>query len=326
MNDTLSLKRICARVANVPENDHVPQEVEELIKDEKRYYGFIELLKTRIGIELIINKSKRYVNNCSYNKDINEFMEDMEEKSKEINQVLNNKIVNELISLLKKTGAIISGSYVLEYLIGGFKKYRVLDSNRYVVNEANDLDIFVIENDNYEELIKFFENFFKLEGYSIDYTYNNSLNDIKHVYYFSYDIQIIVINKNVYNNVIDFIHTTFDLNCCKVVFDGDKFIGNGINEDTFSFKTTLDKLRVYENNSGISKVLNRIKKYINRGFEITFNGMRLYIDDCYNHDYDYDFRDIVITNSKYKDFFRNYVENGRNDFSNKCVKIRKELK
>ncbi len=184
-----------------------------------------------------------------------------------------------LFTLLKEGNAIISGSLILSKLLNN--KFKSNDIDIYI-NNLNPLRIHPIMD------------FFKIGAKTKNKSDSNikirinsigehtpySMNPVDKIVNLTVyskknkiitEIQLIFINEEPFN----FINKNFDFDFCKVAFDGDKFISNhwinvtnssgSISEqylDTcWNLKTRMSKYR-------IAKTIERVDKYMKRGFEI----------------------------------------------------------
>jgi len=186
---------------------------------------------------------------------------------------------DKLFTILKEGNAIISGSLILSKLL----------NNKF---KSNDIDIYINNPNQLSEhpIMDFFKVGAKRQGRkfgNIDISINsigehtpysmNPVNKIVNLTVYSVEkkiftqIQLIFINEDPFN----FINNNFDFDFCKVAFDGDKFISNHwinvINssgsiseqylETCWNLKTRMSKYR-------IAKTIERVDKYMKRGFEI----------------------------------------------------------
>ena len=186
---------------------------------------------------------------------------------------------DKLFTILKEGNAIISGSLILSKLL----------KNKF---KSNDIDIYINNPNPLSEhpIMNFFKVGTKRQGRklgNIDISINSigehtpySMNPVDKIVNLSLysvekkistQIQLIFINEDPFN----FINNNFDFDFCKVAFDGDKFISNHwmnvINssgsiseqylETCWNLKTRMSKYR-------IAKTIERVDKYMKRGFEI----------------------------------------------------------
>lgn len=180
----------------------------------------------------------------------------------ELKQRLNDKGLDgkELLRILKSTKSFIAGSFPLQVLTG-----------RSWPN--SDLDIFT---DN-ESIIGYFSQFLKPHPFTQP-TAKNYLNDENYLGFENktetvklvefhmpngFNIQVIVLKK-VQDELLYRVIENFDIDVCKVAFDGERLIVKNMKsiEDK---KYTMDLKRVIVTD----KKYYRIHKYKSRGYEMT---------------------------------------------------------
>lgn len=171
-----------------------------------------------------------------------------------------------LFKVLKETNSIIAGGSVL----AGFTDFNI-----------NDIDIYV----NVKNVVKVVEALIKL-GYILNYSClappydqsffkkNNILSRLNFVYkysdkeYLKFPVDLMIIPDNIQ---VENVPQNFDLSFCEIWFDGQNIYAvepNGINNKKGFLKPDYNKsLFQYFNKF----IINRIKKYVKRGFNITYS-------------------------------------------------------
>lgn len=241
----------------------------------KPYYIIKEHIKNNTLDNSIINKYKisnivyefikyhsnlfnDYLKNIYYPKIINE------NKNKFTNIInkdniynhINEKLGDTFIDLLKKTNSVISGSFVLSFVFNRFK--------------YDDIDIYIPYKCEYD-FIRYLKPYIKKYKSQRMETFSYNMNNIRRIYTIilknDIKIQLILLYEK---DPIDFIDENFDFDFCKIVFDGHNIkylnkINNTITDAYMSkcFDNT-DRYSIYR----IAKTLERIDKYIKRGFTI----------------------------------------------------------
>jgi hypothetical protein len=184
---------------------------------------------------------------------------------KRLEKDLDKKInVDHFINKMKETHSCISGSYILQIIHDlewegsdidifttekyGMDMYRFLQShlNNGTVMEKNYIDTQTMENNRKHNITMHTGTY----DYVICKVYEFMVNSIK--------IQLIIMDDDYEDHETKMSH--FDLDFCKVSFDGDKFI---INESALKKEGIVSKMRLPS-----MKTFDRIMKYEKRGFVV----------------------------------------------------------
>lgn len=181
------------------------------------------------------------------------------------NFIINNKLLF-IFNLIKNYKAIIAGSFVLYYLLGEPKTWKPGDIDIWVSNRYVE-EIQII-------LLKQKIDYTRVEGHSSSEEYeepliNIDLNGVK--------IQIIFGGRQI-KSCID---ENFDINICKCIYDiktttilfDESFLLKKEFEINEYIKIKCDnilseKITNYDNLSILKSIMNRIKKYVSRGFKL----------------------------------------------------------
>lgn len=191
---------------------------------------------------------------------------------------LSKEYILDLFKIIHQSEGVISGSSLV-YLF-------VKDKDNIKKNfHIYDVDIFVLNNKS-QPIKRFLKIYNKIDqNYAESLCYNDvnvktdKIPNLTNVINYNGRIQLIEVNSKKFKSVMEYINNEFDLNCCKIAFDGIKFLGDGINSNTFNLKTKIDKCKKSQ------MLYNRLAKYVNRGFTIT--NIKEYIqmiEDAYDND------------------------------------------
>ena len=196
---------------------------------------------------------------------------------------------DKFLDLIKKYEGVISGSFLLSKNNIDIDNKNFDDIDIYIKKEKgirheiedifkntlslNDsglftTNIFIYERIKTKKSVYFSDN---LDYSVLSVKIKNSFCDFK--------LQFIFVDENPY----DFINKSFDFDFCKIIFDGDKILSNHFNEITnyngnisdeyikscLDIKSSMSKYR-------ICKTLERIDKYIRRGY--TINNYKYFLD------------------------------------------------
>lgn len=184
-------------------------------------------------------------------------------------------VSHTIVETLKKTGAVISGSSVLKFMLG--EKYKISDLDIYC-NEIDYIKIYdsIYTHANTNKKYATFKRPYNKNKKLLANSYNmeNIVDVIDIKFFVGLKIQIIVVKNNI--SPENFIKKNFDFDFCKCTYDGMKFnvlenpniIGkSGKICDEYMIKCFKEKdiYSIYR----ISKTAERIIKYIKRGYDIT---------------------------------------------------------
>lgn len=178
--------------------------------------------------------------------------------------------IDEIKNVLKQSNAIIAGGSVL----------RFCSNEQNELWETGDIDIYV-NNKNVIPIRNFLASFsqrVEILGYGNN-IYNKNFFNVSKIYkvvrfYTKFDY----IQENVKHIDLVYVHNsmklnkvveTFDLTCCQVWYDGTSIYAK-YPEMIMERKSQINPLYIHQLLKGNKSTHNRIRKYINRGFEIIY--------------------------------------------------------
>lgn len=224
-----------------------------------------------------------------------------------------NLISPDILPILKEHDVIVSGSLAMFYTM---KHYGLTPGF-----EPGDVDIYVNYHDGYQESNEFFDNLFRLmpdfartvrknttydgvrfgSGISVDNIRIGKLPDGK-------KMDVIQISKNFKGTAVDHIHQHFDLDICKCWFDGKQLHGpfellrdrrcelkklnffGPLKIDPIQFIRYVHSIKTYNHRAPVIpgefdpfRVIKRIRKYTDRGFDIITNNVEVpvrFLEEC----------------------------------------------
>lgn len=215
-------------------------------------------------------------------------------KKKDINLLIDNFISRPqylgddaglFLKKLRESGEYISGSFLLKILYDADWECD-LDVYKFVVEQTTDPisiewgilidsllntnpDIIQRKCGNRYEILGVVNRNFLRNDFKIDHTivYNTSNEEKKYTKVRNYD------------SIFDFIDTMFDIDLCKIVYDGKKLYIKSKHNLVYGYSLAHSRLLDYDRIPSysddppsipelLSKMLNRVQKYKNRGFRI----------------------------------------------------------